>query len=60
MAKLKQKISGYFRTVAGAKTFCAVRGYLQTAPKHGLRGMDVLVQLFAGKPWSPSPAGLRR
>jgi transposase len=60
MAKLQQKISGCFRTFAGAKAFCAVRSYLQTAQKHGLEGMDVLVQLFAGNPWSPSPPGLRQ
>jgi transposase len=60
MAKLQQKISGCFRTFAGAKAFCAVRSYLQTARKHGLEGMDVLVQLFAGNPWSPPPAGLRQ
>jgi transposase len=60
MAKLQQKISGCFRTLAGAKAFCAVRSYLQTAQKHRLQGMDVLVQLFAGNPWSPPPAGLRQ
>ena len=60
MAKLQQKVSGCFRTFAGAKAFCAVRSYLQTAHKHGLDGMDVLVQLFAGDPWAlPSP-GLRQ
>ena len=60
MAKLQQKISGCFRTLAGAKAFCAVRSYLQTAQKHRLQGMDVLVQLFTGNPWSPPPAGLRQ
>jgi transposase len=53
MAKLQQKISGCFRTVVGAKAFCAVRSYLQTAQKHGLQGLDVLVQLFRGSPWLP-------
>ena len=52
MAKLQQKISGCFRTLAAAKAFCAVRSYLQTAQKHGLEGMDVLVPLFAGDPWA--------
>ncbi len=58
MAKLQQKISGCFRTLAGAKAFCAVRSYLQTAQKHGLEGRDVLVQLFAGDPWAPPPTSL--
>ena len=56
MAKLQQKISGCFRTLAGAKSFCAVRSYLQTAHKHGLPSLDVLVQLFRGSPWLP-PTG---
>lgn len=55
MAKLQQKISGCFRTFAGARAFCAVRSYLQTAQKHGLQGLDVLIQLFRGTPWMPPP-----
>ncbi len=60
MAKLQQKVSGCFRTFAGAKAFCAVRSYLQTAHKHGLDGMDVLVQFFAGDPWALPLPGLRQ
>jgi transposase len=60
MAKLQQKISACFRTVAGAKAFCAVRSYLQTAQKHRLEAMAVLVQLCAGNPWAPPPACLRQ
>jgi transposase len=56
MAKLQQKISGCFRTLAGARAFCAVRSYLQTARKHGLPALEVLVQLFKGKPWLPPMA----
>lgn len=57
MVKLQQKISGCFRTMAGAKAFCAVRSYLHTARKHGLQHLDVLTQLFDGRPWIPEPAG---
>jgi transposase len=53
MVKLRQKIAGRFRTFAGAKAFCAVRSYLQTAQKHGLQGLEVLVRLFRGEPWVP-------
>jgi transposase len=56
MAKLQQKISGCFRTFAGAKAFCAVRSYLQTARKHGLDAMEVLVRLFRGDLWLPPRA----
>jgi transposase len=58
MAKLQQKISGCFRTLAGAKAFCAVRSYLQTAQKHGVERLDVLTQLFMGEPWLPPLAQL--
>ena len=57
MVKLQQKVSGCFRTMAGAKAFCAVRSYLHTARKHGLAHLDVLNQLFQGNPWTPEPAG---
>jgi hypothetical protein len=53
MVKLQRKISGCFRTFSGAKAFCAVRSYLQTARKHGVQSLDILVQLFKGTPWIP-------
>jgi hypothetical protein len=57
MVKLQQKVSGGFRTMAGAKAFCAVRSYLQTADKHGHNLLDALTRLFNGDPWMPAPAG---
>ena len=56
MVKLQQKISGCFRTLPGAKAWCAVRSYLETARKQGLQGLDVLVRLFKGDPWMPPRA----
>ncbi len=53
----RQNISGCFRTLAGAKAFCAVRSYLQTADKHGQPRLAVLTQLFQGDAWIPPPAG---
>ncbi len=56
MAKLKQKVSGCLRTIAGARQFCAIRSYLSTAAKHGLSFFDALVMLAEGQPWMPYPA----
>lgn len=56
MIKLQQKISGCWRTNAGAERFLKVRSYISTARKHGHRPLDVLTELSAGHPWLPSPA----
>ena len=54
MAKLKQKVSGCLRTIAGARQFGAIRTYLSTAAKHGLSFFDALVMLANGDPWMPA------
>jgi transposase len=56
MAKLKQKVSGCLRTMAGARQFCAIRSYLSTAAKHGLGLFDALIMLTEGQPWMPAAA----
>lgn len=53
MMKLKQKISGSFRSADGARQFCRIRGYLATLRKQGLNVLDALFNLFAGNPQSP-------
>ncbi|CAN5344653.1 IS66 family transposase [soil metagenome] len=53
MVKLQQKISGCWRTLAGAEAFCAVRSYLATARKHDVDLLGVLQQAFTGDPWLP-------
>lgn len=55
MMKVKQKISGAFRTLAGAQVFCDIRGYLSTARKHGLNMIRVIFDAFAGNPFIPVP-----
>ena len=55
MMKLKQKISGCFRSPAGAVMFCRIRSYLSTLRKQGVNLWDALVQVFMGPPMSPIP-----
>jgi len=58
MVKLQQKISGCWRTPAGAEAFLALRSYLATARKQGMNPLAVLGQLFGGHPWLPAPGPL--
>jgi transposase len=48
MMKLKQKISGCFRSSNGAQMFCRIRGYLSTLRKQGRNVLDALIALFSG------------
>jgi transposase len=57
MVKLQQKISGCWRTLAGAEAFLTVRSYVATARKQGMNPLAVLRLLFEGHPWLPAPAG---
>ncbi|HEY0934636.1 MAG TPA: IS66 family transposase [Trebonia sp.] len=53
MCKLRIKISGCMRSMAGAEEFCAIRSYLATAARHGITGLDALTRAFQGQPWIP-------
>jgi transposase len=53
MPKVKQKVSGCFRAIEGAQTFCIIRSYLDTMHKQGHNMFDVLRQTFMGRPPSP-------
>jgi transposase len=54
MVKLQQKISGCWRTPAGAEAFLTIRSYLATARKHGMNPLAVLGRLFQGQAWLPT------
>jgi hypothetical protein len=53
MSKLRIKISGCMRSMAGAEQFCAIRSYLATASRHGISALDALTSAFQGRPWIP-------
>jgi transposase len=55
MCKLRIKISGCMRSMAGAEVFCATRSYLATAARHGIGALDALTQAAQGDPWLPEP-----
>lgn len=42
MMKVKQKISGGFRTMSGAQDFALIRGFISTARKNGLNILDAI------------------
>ena len=55
MIKVKSKVSGGFRTLHGAATFLAIRGYISTARKNGLHVITALRDAITGNPWLPTP-----
>jgi transposase len=56
MAKLQQKISGGWRTLAGAQRFCRLRSYVATARKQQVGVLAALRRVFEGDPWLPAGA----
>jgi transposase len=55
MVKVKQKVSGGFRTLEGAQRFGRIRGYLSTARKHAKNIFEAIQEAFEGQPFIPSP-----
>lgn len=49
MPKLKQKVSGCYRTFAGAQAYCSIRSYLGTLQKRSMDLMQALHTIFASR-----------
>ena len=54
MMKVKQKISGGFRTWAGAEVFAAIRTYLSTSRKQGVSMLHATRLALLGTPFIPA------
>lgn len=53
MLKVKQKISGCFRSLEGARWFAQIRSYLSTCQKQGHNLLTTLERVFEGQPILP-------
>ncbi len=51
MIKLKQKISGCFRTLKGSQIFCRIRSYISTARKQDANIFNALIAATEGRPY---------
>ena len=56
MVKVKQKVSGGFRTLGGAKRFGRIRGDISTARKHATNVFEAIRDALDGNPFIPSSA----
>ena len=54
MIKVKQKISGTFRTRIGAEIFCDIRSYISTARKQGQNVIQTIHDALLGRPFIPT------
>jgi hypothetical protein len=52
-SKTQQKISGRLRSETATRNRYAIRGYLDTARKHGADVMTAIRDALAGNPWMP-------
>lgn len=53
MVKVKQKISGVFRSAKGADMFCRIRSYISTARKNSCSAFTAISAALEGHPIVP-------
>lgn len=53
MIKVKQKVSGCFRSPAHAQYFATIRGYISTVKKNKEKVLDSVQKTFLGTPYMP-------
>ncbi len=53
MMKVRQELSGCFRSEDGARIFCLVRSYLSAGRKNGQRVIDALQSALLDQPFAP-------
>jgi hypothetical protein len=51
IAKLRVKVSGCIRTMAGAGRFARMRSYISTTAKNHIGPLHALTMIFQGRPW---------
>ena len=51
MLKVKQKVSGTFRSLNGAKYFARIRSYISTVKKNNRNVLDEIRNALNGKPY---------
>jgi len=56
MVRVRQKVSGSFRTQEGANIFSEIRGYVSIAKKNAFSVIEAIQRAFEGNPFVPTPA----